>query len=164
MAPSPPSSITNTREELRSCLAQVKYAGRFTASRTSQQNVDPGLYIDKIGSISLPLRVEDAERIIKSAKQAPFGRGSRTVVDKSFRNTKELDPNSFQLQNPAWTGFLADTIEELGAGLGYQDSPAAIRADLHKLLLYDQGAMFKAHREYVAAPRPLTVASCGTPR
>ncbi|KAL8909958.1 MAG: hypothetical protein Q9171_004724 [Xanthocarpia ochracea] len=160
MAPSPPSSvasitssaqdqswITNTREELRSCLAQVKYVGRFTAFRTSQQNVDPGLYIDKIGSISLPLRVEDAERIVKSAKQAPFGRGSRTVVDKSFRNTKELDPNSFQLQNPAWTGFLADTIEELGAALGYQDSPAAVRADLHKLLLYDQGAMFKAHRD-----------------
>ncbi|KAI4120997.1 MAG: hypothetical protein LQ338_006620 [Usnochroma carphineum] len=142
-----PTWNTNPKSELRSCLAAVKYVGKFMSYRTSQINADPGIYINDIGSISLPLRTDDAAQILKAANQAPFGRGSNTVIDTSFRNTKQLDPASFQLRNPAWTGFLQDIIKHLGVGLGYPDSPSGIKAELHKLLLYDEGSMFKPHKD-----------------
>ena len=124
--------------------------------RASQQNVDPGLHINNVGNISLPLREEDAKLIMKAGRQAPFGRGSETIVDTSFRNTKQLDIDSFQLRNPAWTQYLQDIIKPLGVGLGFQDSPSGIKAELYKLLLYEEGAMFKPHKELVSLPFSLS--------
>ncbi|KAL8831437.1 MAG: hypothetical protein Q9170_005286 [Blastenia crenularia] len=161
MAPSPPSSEVslmstsadeqpwhqNIKNKLWNCLAATRYVGEFMSNSTSQINADPGLHIHNVGNISLPLRPEDATKILNTATQAPFGRGSKTIVDKSFRNTKQLDPDSFQIRNPAWTDFLEDIIRDLGVDLGYPDSPTGITAELHKLLLYEKGAMFKPHKD-----------------
>ena len=141
--------MADPKDQLRSCLDTVKYVGRFTSYETSHVNADPGIFINDVGNISLPLVSEKAELILRHADQAPFGRGSNTVIDKSFRNTKQLDADSFQLRNPAWPNFLLGILTRLGVRLGYQDSPVGIRADLHKLLLYEKGAMFKPHRESV---------------
>ncbi|KAL8786274.1 MAG: hypothetical protein Q9213_002869 [Squamulea squamosa] len=162
-APSPPSSVASVGtsassangstqrpyplDEIWSCLASVKYVGEIVSYRGTQLIVDPGLYINSVGNIRLPLGKDDADMIIKIADQAPFGRGSDTIVDTSFRNTKQLSTDSFQLRNPAWTGFLQDVIRDLGVGLGNPDSPVGITAELHKLLLYEKGAFFHSHRD-----------------
>ncbi|KAL9129633.1 MAG: hypothetical protein Q9217_001951 [Psora testacea] len=146
-SPPPELSPTRVRDQLRYCLSRVKYAGSFTSSRKSQLNVDPGLHVDNIGNISLPLRSEDAEAIMKAGQQAPFGRGSETVVDTSFRNTQELNVDRFRLRNPAWTQYLQDIITPLGLALGFANSPSGIKAELYKLLIYEKGAMFKPHKD-----------------
>lgn len=115
--------------------------------QATQLNVDPGLHIDNVGNISLPLQSSDAKKIMATSRQAPFGRGSRTIVDISFRNTKELDIDHFRLRNPAWEQYLQDIIKVLGAGLGFPESPAGIQAKLYKLLLYEKGAFFRPHKE-----------------
>ena len=148
-SPPPELSPTRIRNQLAGCLSHVRYAGSFTSSRVSQLNVDPGLYINDIGSISLPLTLENAKAIMKAAHQAPFGRGSETIIDKSFRNTRELNVDCFQLRNPAWTQYLQDIVTPLGIALGFTDSPAGIETVLYKLLLYEEGAMFKPHKEFV---------------
>ncbi|KAL8765527.1 MAG: hypothetical protein Q9209_007435 [Squamulea sp. 1 TL-2023] len=162
-APSPPSSVasvgtsassakgssrrTYPMDEIWSCLASVKYVGDIVSYRGSQLIVDPGLYINSVGNIRLPLVRDDAEMIMKIADQAPFGRGSDIIVDTSFRNTKQLSTDSFQLRNPAWTGFLQDIIRDLGVRLGNPENPVGITAELHKLLLYEKGAFFHSHRD-----------------
>ena len=93
-------SLTSIRDQLRYCLADVKYVGSFTASQARQRIVDPGLHVNDVGSISLPLRSADAKEIMTAGSQAPFGRGSKTVVDMEFRNTKELNTSQFELRNP----------------------------------------------------------------
>ena len=107
-------STTSIRDQLRYCLTDVKYVGSFTASQVSQKTVDPGLHVHGVGNISLPLCVADAEAITKACTQAPFGRGSETVIDVEFRNTKELSPSQFRLRNPAWEQELQDIVAHLG--------------------------------------------------
>ncbi len=138
---------TSIRDQLRYCLADVKYVGSFTASQARQRNVDPGLHVDGVGNISLPLTPADARVIMTASAQAPFGRGSKTVVDTKFRNTKELNPSQFKLRNPAWEQELQDIVAHLGKVLGFQYGTSHIRPELYKLLLYEKGAMFKAHKE-----------------
>lgn len=81
-------SRTYVKEQLECCLSGVQYAGSFMSYKTSQSNVDPGLYVNNVGNIRLPLDGKAAQAIMKVTRQAPFGRGSQTVVDTSFRNTK----------------------------------------------------------------------------
>ena len=109
--------------------------------------MDPGLHIEGVGPTSLPLRIHDADAIKRIGTQAPFGRGSETIVDTSFSNTIELDANHFELQNPAWSAELTAIVSELCRELGCDDSPRGIKAELYKMLLYEQGAMFKPHTE-----------------
>ncbi|KAK4691884.1 hypothetical protein P7C71_g5213, partial [Lecanoromycetidae sp. Uapishka_2] len=140
-------SPTSIRDELRYCLADVKYVGSFTASQGCQKTVDPGLHINGVGNIRLPLGVDDAEAITKACTQAPFGRGSETVIDVEFRNTKELNPDQFRLRNPAWEQELQHIVARLGKILGFQSGTSHIKPELYKLLLYETGGMFKAHKD-----------------
>ncbi|KAF4912284.1 hypothetical protein CGCF415_v003828 [Colletotrichum fructicola] len=78
------------------------------------------------GPLNPGLHVADARSLIEKARQAPFGKGSDTVVDTAVRNTWELDPTQFELRSPNWTGVI-NTLY------------------LYKLLIYEKGAMFKAH-------------------
>ena len=109
--------------------------------------MDPGLFVGGVGNISLPLTVDNAKAIMKISAQSPFGRGTKTVVDTSFRNTKELNPDKFQLRNSAWSAYLEDVISRLRPSLGLPDDSTGMTAILYKLLLYEKGAMFKPHRE-----------------
>lgn len=135
------------KRKLRSCLSNVRYAGSFMASKSAEKVVDPGLHINKVGNISLPLRLQDAKAIMKLGTQAPFGRGSATIVDKSFRNTIELSPGQFELRNPAWPQEIVDIVTRLCKVLGFTDSPLGIKAELYKMLLYEKSAMFKPRKE-----------------
>ena len=133
--------------QLRNCLSQVKYVGTFTSSQVCQKVVDPGLFVDGIGNVGLPLTSSDAQQIMTLGKQAPFGRGSDTFVDTSFRKTIELNPDKFRLRNAAWQEELQDIVSQVAPKLGFHDGTSNIQAELYKLLLYDQGAMFKSHKE-----------------
>ncbi len=135
------------RNQLRYCLSNVRYAGSFTASRTCQRIVNPGIRVNDIGDITSPLTVQDAKAILKVGAQSPFGRGSATIIDKSFRNTVELNPDQFKLCNPAWSQEINRIVALLGEDLGFSDSPSGIRPNLYKMLLYEKDAMFKAHKE-----------------
>ena len=142
------SSESYLRDTLNTHLGGILYAGSFAASKSSQKYVDPGLQINGVGSISLLLRVQDAKAIAKIGKQAPFGRGTAIVVDKSFRNTIELSVEQFQIRNPASSKEMTDIITLLGRDLGFPYSPLGMTAELYKMLLYEEGAFFKPHKEY----------------
>ena len=135
------------RDQLRSCLSAVKYVGSFAAYQKCLKAVDPGLHVSGIGDISLPISSANAKAIILAGSQAPFGRVTKTIIDTNFRNTKELSPDKFHLRNPAWEQELQEIVSHLGSGLGFHDACSSITAILYKLLIYDEGAMFKAHKE-----------------
>ena len=59
----------------------------------------PGLYIKKIGHIGLPLTEHQTQQVIELCEQAPYGKKDKTIVDKSVRNTWQLNPSQFQLKN-----------------------------------------------------------------
>ena len=112
------------------------------------ESIDPGISIPSIGPVQLPLQPADAERIIGLAHQAPFGKGTQTVVDTSVRNTYELDRSQFSV-GPAWNYIMAQKLQAVAQELGVQ---AAIHADPYKMLIYQPGAMFKPHTDTEKIP------------
>jgi hypothetical protein len=127
----------------------VQRDGTFSSFYTSNQYVNPGLNISNIGSVGLPLASRDAIAIAGTCRKAPFGRRGETGVDEHLRRTWELDATEFQCRNSAWSSYLQSLIGHAVANLGVRVSASAQR---YELLLYEEGAFFKPHRDTEKAP------------
>ncbi|KAF2096312.1 hypothetical protein NA57DRAFT_42075, partial [Rhizodiscina lignyota] len=108
--------------------------------------VDPQIHVPGIGPLQSPLAENQALELIDQCHQAPFGKGSETIVDVSVRRTWEMNPDEFEIQNPAWTERVIPSIVE-NACKKMGISSARVDAELYKMLLYEKGAMFKAHQD-----------------
>lgn len=126
-------------------LESVDAPGTFACGDKSPSVVMPGLVIDEIGSIAFPLIEYQAKQIISKAVKAPFGRGEETVRDDAIRNTWQLDPSQFELQNPEWTAHLQEILKKVTLELGCGERN--VQALLYKLLLYETGGHFNKHRD-----------------
>ncbi|KAL8778295.1 MAG: hypothetical protein Q9213_007482 [Squamulea squamosa] len=135
------------KSQLRQCLSNMKYVGNFASYQTSQVHADPGLHVNGIGNISLPLRGSDAASIFEAAQHTLHARDHESAVEILTRGAQRLAPNSFQLRNPAWQQYVQDVVTVLGKDLGLQDSPAKVKVELHNLLLYKKGDNFKPEVE-----------------
>ena len=94
----------------------------------------------------MPLSEEDAHSLILASHKAPFGKGTETVIDESVRKTWQIDAARVQCLNPRWQSCLDQTVKRVAGELGVADTN--VRAELYKMLLYEKGALFKAHKEY----------------
>ena len=121
--------------------------GSFATSGTVPQAVNPGLTINGLGGVGLPLSVRDAWELSKIAHQAPFGKGTETFVDTNVRKTWELDPSQFTLQNPEWQQCVHGLTTRVATELGILRGDKDVRAELYKLLLYEEGAFFDHHKD-----------------
>ncbi|EQB54196.1 hypothetical protein CGLO_06000 [Colletotrichum gloeosporioides Cg-14] len=132
-------------DDLYQTLQAIKTPGTFASFhpiKTANGPLNPGLHVADIGPISFPLKEEQARSLIEKTRQAPFGKGSDTVVDTTVRNTWELDPTQFELRNPQWNAIINQLCARAAHDMGIN---APIIPDLYKLLIYEKGAMFKAH-------------------
>ncbi|KAJ7508332.1 hypothetical protein B0H11DRAFT_2217634 [Mycena galericulata] len=137
-------------EDLEAALAaDFAFKGKYAHSSVLQGAPLPGLSVEGMGTIGLPLSSRDAEALRSHAKQAPFGHGDKSVVDTSVRDTWEVPADAVKFTNPAWNKFIADTVvKEVVQALGVSYSPAiAPRCELYKLLLYETGSHFSAHQD-----------------
>ena len=90
--------------------------------------------------IGFPLSEREAKLIEAAAIQAPFGKGTETVVDITVRDTFEINPDGFSFKNPAWAEFLQQVTKTVAEGLGFPPTRPLPRAELYKLLLYKMGS------------------------
>ena len=86
-----------------------------------------------------------ARKLIKQCSQAPYGKGTETLVDTDVRRVWELDPAKFQLTNPQWDELVSSLTSEVQAGLGLENRK--LKAHLYKLLVYEEGGFFLPHRD-----------------
>ncbi|KAI9715498.1 MAG: hypothetical protein M1812_005974, partial [Candelaria pacifica] len=141
------------KDQLHQCLASVDAAGSFATFGVTPNPVNPGLCIAGVGPIGLPLSSRDAKAIREASHQAPFGKGSQTLVDTSVRKTQEINADQIVLRNPAWQKYLRDIVNDVARDLGVVVGPHGVRAEPYKMLLYEEGAMFKPHRDSEKAAR-----------
>lgn len=131
--------------DINKSLDAIEVSGSFAAFTPIPIAADNlGLFVQGVGDIGIPLREEQARQLIAQSRQAPFGRGSETVVDTSVRNTWELDASQFGFRHDDWFKVYTFCIQHTARQLGIT-SP--IRAEPYKMLIYETGAMFKAHTE-----------------
>ena len=92
------------KQELRVLLSDIDThsLGSFATSGALNTAINPGLTIHDLGHVGLPLSTRDALEVSRVAHQAPFGKGTETIVDTSVRKTWELNSSQFALRNPAW--------------------------------------------------------------
>lgn len=139
-------------DAINGALNKIEAAGSFGGFARLPDLKDLGLSVHGVGDIALPLQETQARQLIAQSRQAPFGKGSDTVVDTAVRNTWELDAAQFEFRRDRWPKILDGCIKFVGQALGIT-SP--IRAEPYKMLIYEKGAMFKAHTESVEYSIPL---------
>jgi hypothetical protein len=105
----------------------------------------PGLVVEGIGPVVVPVSDHMACELKNVAQQAPVGKGLQTVVDTSYRNTWQLEPDQIRLEHPQWNQGLVQLVRSTATDLG--DEPDNVRAELYKVLLYEPGSFFKKHRD-----------------
>lgn len=72
------SAVNNALYE---ALPDVEPSGAYATGGKLQGCPLPGLIIDGVGAVTLPLQPDQAKTLIEHSTEAPFGRGAETVVD-----------------------------------------------------------------------------------
>lgn len=134
---------------LESLLAGVKRPGGFCVHGALALPM-PLVQVDGVGLLSFPLPQAQIAALIAAAERAPYGRGEQTVVDTSVRRVWQIDAAQVRISGKSWAQSLGRILAETGRGLGCEGT--AIRAELYKLLVYDPGGFFLAHRDSEKAP------------
>ncbi|KAI1767563.1 hypothetical protein GGR53DRAFT_99628 [Hypoxylon sp. FL1150] len=136
--------------DLREALESIACKGDFAALQAIPRGrCDPDIFVQDVGRVDLPLSEAQAKQLIAKSHQAPFGKGSDTIVDTSVRNTWELDPSRFEIRGASWQSQLDAMLCRVRDQLGIT---APITAELYKMLVYEKGAMFKAHTDTEKTP------------
>lgn len=130
--------------KLLTALNKVDRPGEVCASGDLPL-VLPGLEVEGVGTIRFPLGKTQANQLIRKCTQAPYGKGTKTVVDTRVRRVWELDPQQFELTNPGWDELIAIVVGDVQKQLGLER--AKLTAHLYKLLVYERGSFFKPHRD-----------------
>ncbi|KAI9775128.1 MAG: hypothetical protein M1839_001439 [Geoglossum umbratile] len=139
------------KQQLHSALSRIASTGSFTTFNPCLNAPNPGLFVKDIGFISLPLLERDAHSIIQASLQS-FGKDFALA---SARMIKELDPERFELRNPAWQQTLQDIVNSVA--LDTAAGMSTVKAEPYKLLLYQRAARSKPQEQYVVGwpkPRP----------
>ena len=140
--------MTPLVQDLADILKNVRRPGDFHATGRSEIFA-PRLEVAGVGLVALPLLPAQAEQLVAVAEQAPYGRGSDTLIDTEVRRTWQIGADRVHIGGRHWDKDLADIVARSTAGLGVSEP---LSAELYKLLVYDTGSFFVSHRDTEKAP------------
>lgn len=128
---------------LEEVLSRVTRTGEFFASGTVEIPM-PRVELEGAGMLSFPIPAAQIASLVEQAERAPYGRGEETVVDTSVRRVWQIDADRVKVGGRSWEANLESLLARVRAGLGCGDG---VSAQLYKLLVYDRGGFFLAHRD-----------------
>ncbi len=120
-------------KSVRSAIDAVQCIGSYAIGCSTDEFVHPGVRVNKVDLIRLPLSSEQAERL------AQVGGSHETAADDHVKKTWEIDAKKLSFENPAWEGWLHGVIARVMHELGVEGEPDDVRAELDKLLLHAGG-------------------------
>ena len=130
-------------------MKQIESSGTFSAFG-KMNSIFPGLMIQNVGEVSLPLSEHQAKEIVNQCEQAPFGRKEETIIDINVRNVWQVPSKMVELSNPEWNLVVEKACKEVANKLGLSD--CKVHFELYKVLLYAKGSFFKEHRDTEKIP------------
>ena len=131
-------------EPLEDLLSGVERAGDFCVSGAVEIPM-PKIEVEGVGVLSFPVPRGQIAELIGSATRAPYGRGEATLLDESVRKVWQLPAEKVQVGGKSWATSFGDILQRVIAGLGCEGM--TVTAELYKLLVYDPGGFFLAHRD-----------------
>ena len=132
-------------EGLVEALKTLERPGDFQVSGKHETPM-PLLSVEGVGQLSFPVPALQARELIAAAaERAPYGRGDQTLVDESVRKVWQIAPEKISFEGKGWASKFEELVGRVAEGLGLP--PKEVRADFYKLLVYDEGGFFQAHRD-----------------
>lgn len=130
-------------KSIRSILDSVDRAGSFYANG-AMDIVSPGLWVEDIGAVPLPVLAAQVSSLVAAAEPSPFGRGIDTLIDPDVRRCWQVGAERVQFTGRTWPDTLSSIVKKATAGLGVS---GAVQADFYKLLIYEEGGFFLEHHD-----------------
>ena len=121
----------------------------------------PRLEVQGAGALSFPIPEVQIQALVAAAERAPYGKGPETLVDRSVRDCWQIEPARVRLSGAAWPETFSRILAAAAAGLGC--APERLDAELHKLLIYEPGGFFSAHRDTEKADGMVATLSVSLP-
>ncbi len=131
-------------QPLEELLGGVQRAGDFFVHGAVEIPL-PKVEVEAVGVLSFPVPRAQIAALIQHATRAPYGRGEDTILDKSVRKVWQVRPDKVRASGKSWAANFDGIMEQVWAGLGCEGM--AVTAELYKLLVYDTGGFFLAHRD-----------------
>jgi hypothetical protein len=129
---------------LETVLSGVRQPGDFFVCGAMELAM-PRVEIEGVGTLSLPVPDPQIAAIVKRAERAPYGKGESTIVDASVRKVWQISAGHVRIGGKSWNVNFENILSKVKTGLGCDD--AIVTAELYKLLVYDRGGFFLAHRD-----------------
>ncbi len=105
----------------------------------------PLLQVERVGTVAFPVQEAQLRALLDVAERAPYGKGPETVLDTSVRDCWQIDSSEFGVSGQGWTESFKTIMAKVSEGLG---CPAErLDARPYKLLVYEPGGFFTAHRD-----------------
>lgn len=130
-------------QQLADVLKKIQRPGDFYVHGTLR-TPSPALEVAGVGPVAFPLLPVQAEQLRALAEAAPYGRGDQTLVDAQVRRTWQLPPDRIHLEDPDFEQVVHQIVDRVRTGLGVKGE---VRAELYKMLIYDEGSFFVPHRD-----------------
>ena len=105
----------------------------------------PKLEVENIGVLSFPVPEAQIRALINTAERAPYGKGTDTLVDTTVRDCWQIDGMSIDIGGGMWDDTFSRILDAAATGLGCPGE--RLEAKLYKLLIYEPGGFFAAHRD-----------------
>ena len=109
-----PGGLQNMEKLALSWRAQMEEALGLLEDETSFAGAGdiqalPTMTVEGVGEIELPLDATTAARLLAAGQEAPYGRGTETLVDPEVRRAVQIDASSVSI-DPEWEEALDDVI------------------------------------------------------
>lgn len=131
-------------------LQAVATSGTFTAQHIVASAKDLAIEVEGVGPLRFPVKPQVAKKLCGVARHARYGRGEQTLLDRSVRDTWEVPTSLVRIDEERWHGTLSPALTALGTKLGLPED-VGLRAELHSMLVYEQGQFFRRHQDSVKA-------------
>jgi hypothetical protein len=135
-------------QRLEKLLASLGEASEFQTQGVLPA-VLPGLEVEGVGPVGLPITADEARKLVAVAQQAPYGRGTETIVDTDVRRVWQIEPSRLALRNPEWEAQVRAAVAAIAERFAI---PGKVRHELYKLLIYEAGSFFAPHRDTEKTP------------
>ena len=129
---------------LETVLSAVRQPGDFFVCGAIEMPM-PRVDIEGAGTLSFPVPDAQIAAIVRRADRAPYGKGEATIVDTSVRKVWQISAGHVKIAGKSWNANFENILSKVKTGLGCDD--AIVTAELYKLLVYDRGGFFLAHRD-----------------
>ena len=154
------TGLERTNERLVELLQSVDRPGNFCVGGKLYVPM-PRVTVKGAGDLSFPVPKAQIDALIDVAEQAPYGKGTETLMDTSVRDCWQIDSAQVRLSGNKWRDTFENIMHVVSEGLGLDQ--AQIGAKLYKLLIYGEGGFFAAHRDTEKAQGMIATLSLSLP-